>query len=102
MQTSLNLSLQPTETPYQETMKQLLSQHFESSPLTKLEVIYKALKFTIASEVEQYWTGREDPKSKPCTTIDMDNLQGICIYLVKQLQQPQLLIDCFILNEFIT
>lgn len=32
--------------------------------------------------------------------MDIDNLQGVCIWLVKQINEEHLLIDCMIIYEF--
>ena len=65
-------------------------------------MIYQALKFTLASEVDSFWEDTERFLKKAERTIDLDNLQGITIYIVSALRQPSLLIDCIITREFLS
>ena len=83
---------------YSLTKEQLKQCHYEQSPIAKLELIYKALKFTLAQEIDTFW--RNTNRIQPETNLDIDNLQGLCIYLIGQLQQPKLIVDCHIINDF--
>ena len=40
-------------------------------------MVYHALKYKLAEEVDTFWDGLDTPKN-----IDIDNLQGITIYIV--------------------
>ena len=68
--------------------------------MAKLELIYNALSERLPDDVDTFWEGCDRFKSSKERTIDIDNLQGLVIYLVWQLKQPKLLIDCFLINEF--
>ena len=75
---------------------------WEQSPIAKIDLIYQALKFTLASEVDGFWEDTERFLSKTERNIDIDNLQGITIYIVWALKNPSLLIDCEITSEFLS
>ena len=65
-------------------------------------MIYQALKFTLASEVDNFWEDTERFLSKAERNIDIDNLQGITIYIVSAIKDPSILIDCLITAEFLS
>ena len=64
--------------------------------------MYQALKFTLATEVDQFWDDTERFLSKAERNIDIDNLQGITIYIVWALKDPSILIDCLLTSEFLS
>ena len=65
-------------------------------------MIYHCLKFKVAEEVDSFWDGYDRFKSKSDRNIDIDNLQGITIYLVWAAQRPELIVDLFLVSEFIS
>ena len=65
-------------------------------------MVYQALKFTLATEVDQFWDDTERFLSKAERNIDIDNLQGITIYIVWALKDPSILIDCLLTSEFLS
>jgi len=75
---------------------------WEQSPIAKIDLVYQALKFTLASEVDAFWEDTERFLSRGERNIDIDNLQGIAIYIVWALKQPSILIDCLITSEFLS
>lgn len=68
---------------YTHTKEQLKQCHYEQSPIAKLELVYNALKFTLAQEIDTFWQNTN--RIQPDTNLDIDNLQGLCIYLIGQL-----------------
>ena len=56
----------------------------------------------MASEVDTFWEDTERFLSKAERNIDIDNLQGITIYIVSALKQPSILVDCLITSEFLS
>ena len=75
---------------------------WEQSPIAKIDLIYQALKFTLASEVDTFWEDTDRFLSKAERNIDIDNLQGITIYIVWALKNPSILIDCLLTTEFLS
>ena len=75
---------------------------WEQSPLAKIDIIYKALKFKVADEVDIFWEGSNRFNSAKERNIDIDNLKGITIYLVWAIQNPTILVDCFLTTEFLS
>ena len=65
-------------------------------------MIYQALKFKLAEEVDQFWEGTNRFLSTTERNIDMDNLQGITIYIVWALKDPTIVADLLITQEFLT
>ena len=88
--------------PYSDTIEQLRNLTWEQSPVAKIELIYQALKFKLAEEVDKFWDGTERFLSTQERNIDMDNLQGITIYIVWALKDPTILADLQITQEFLT
>ena len=70
--------------------------------MAKIELIYQALKFTLASEVDSFWEDTERFLSRGDRNIDIDNLQGLTIYIVWAMKQPSILIDCLITSQFLS
>ena len=64
--------------PYKYTINELQRLEWESSPLAKVDLVYNALKFKLAEEVDNFWEGYDSKQRQ----IDIDNLQGITIYIV--------------------
>ena len=75
---------------------------WEQSPIAKIDLIYQALKFTLASEVDSFWEDTERFLSTSERNIDIDNLQGLTIYIVWALKNPSILTDCLITSEFLS
>ena len=75
---------------------------WEQSPIAKVDLVYQALKFTLASEVDNFWEDTDRFLNKAERNIDIDNLQGITIYIVWALKHPAILIDCLLTTEFLS
>ena len=60
--------------PYEETIEHLKLLQWEQSPIAKIDLIYQALKFTLASEVDTFWENTDRFLSKAERNIDIDNL----------------------------
>ena len=75
---------------------------WEQSPIAKIDLIYQALKFTLAAEVDAFWECTDRFLSKAERNIDIDNLQGITIFIVWAAKNPSILIDCLITSEFLS
>ena len=90
------------EKPYKQTIDELQKLIWESSPLAKVELVYNALKYKLAEEVDIFWEGYEKFTKANERNIDMDNLQGITIYIVWALQRPTIIVDCFLTSEFLS
>lgn len=60
--------------PYSLTIEHLKTLQWEQSPIAKIDLIYQALKFTLASEVDNFWEDTERFLSKAERNIDIDNL----------------------------
>lgn len=88
--------------PYYLTIEELSKLTWESSPLAKVEMIYHALKYKLAEEVDLFWEGQDKLVSLSQRNIDIDNLQGITIYIVWALQKPTIIVDCFLTSEFLS
>jgi len=50
--------------------------------------------------VDSFWYKCERFSHAKDRTIDIDNLQGITIFLIWKLCDPTILIDCFLITEF--
>lgn len=90
------------EKPYKQTIDELQKLIWESSPLAKVELVYNALKYKLAEEVDIFWEGYDKFTKANERNIDMDNLQGITIYIVWALQRPTIIVDCFLTSEFLS
>lgn len=88
--------------PYCLTIAELAKLQWESSPLAKFDLVYNALKYKLAEEVDLFWEGYDKFHSGKQRIIDIDNLQGITIYIVWALQRPTIIVDCFIITEFLS
>ena len=75
---------------------------WEQSPIAKVDLVYQALKFTLASEVDNFWEDTDRFLKTADRNIDIDNLQGITIYIVWALKHPVILIDCLLTTEFLS
>ena len=82
--------------PYEGTIEQLKGLIWEQSPVGKVDLIYQALKFKLAEEVDKFWEGTNRFHSTAERNIDMDNLQGITIYIVWALKDPTIVADLLI------
>ena len=60
--------------PYEGTIEQLKELTWEQSPVGKVDLIYQALKFKLADEVDEFWKGTNRYLSTTERNIDMDNL----------------------------
>ena len=58
------------------------------------------MKFTLAQEVDDFWKGSGRFLKSSERNIDIDDLQGIVIYLVWALKDASLLIECTMIDEF--
>jgi len=76
------VSTREFDTPYKQTIEELQKLAWESSPLAKVDIVYNALKFKLAEEVDLFWEGCDKFMSANQRNIDIDNLQGITIYIV--------------------
>lgn len=65
-------------------------------------MIFNALRQTMPKEIELFWAGTNRMELAKDRQIDPDNLQAICIYIIGQMKQPTLLIECFIISEYLT
>lgn len=88
--------------PYKLTIEELQKLTWESSPLAKVELVYNALKYKLAEEVDLFWEGYDRFTSANQRNIDIDNLQGITIYIVWAMQKPTVIVDCFLTTEFLS
>ena len=70
--------------------------------MAKVEIIYQALKYTLAKEVDDFWKNSGRFLSTSERNVDIDDLQGIVIYLVWALKDPYLLIECMMTDEFLS
>ena len=68
--------------------------------MNKIELIYDALSAKIPEDVDTFWDKCDRFGNAKDRTIDIDNLQGITIFLIWKLCQPIILIDCFLITEF--
>lgn len=60
------------------------------------------MKYTLAAEVDEFWEDTERFLSKAERNIDIDNLQGITIYIVWAIKNSSILVDCMITTEFLS
>ena len=68
--------------------------------MAKLELAYQAIAVQLPLEVDEFYASIQKERSERERCIDIDNLQGIVIYLVWSLKDPKLITDCFLINEF--
>lgn len=68
--------------------------------MAKLELVYQSLAIQLPLEVDEFYANQSRMRSEKERCIDIDNLQGIVIYLVWCLREPKLITDCFLINEF--
>lgn len=103
---SRNLFDSPTYQPFEYTLVCLKEIQFVQSPLSKLEIICHAMRQQLASDIDNFWKGfKMKNASLPedgQMMIDIDNLQGLAIYLVWALNYPEILTECLITSEFIS
>ena len=52
--------------------------------------------------MDNFWEDTDRFLSKAERNIDIDNLQGITIYIVWALKHPAILIDCLLTTEFLS
>ena len=60
--------------PYCLTIAELAKLQWESSPLAKFDLVYNALKYKLAEEVDLFWEGYDKFHSGKQRIIDIDNL----------------------------
>lgn len=70
------------------------------SPMVKMDLLYWISTKIIPKEVGRFW--RKIPIPKNHLFIDADNLLGIFTYLVVRAQNPKLLVDVTLIEEFTT
>lgn len=68
--------------------------------MAKLELIYETLTVCLPMEVDLFWNARTKKRSEKECCLDIDNLQGIVIYLVLQMRKTSLITECFLIDEF--
>lgn len=86
--------------PYQYSIDNLMQITKFESPMCKLELIYLSCTQEISKQLEEYWHGYAWP-SKNFLLIDIDNLQGILIYIISRLHYPQIWSEILIMEEFL-
>lgn len=81
---------------YLKTIGELLSVQSQMSPSQKLETIYLALSQTLPREAEEF-----HHNAPVQVRVDIDNLQGLCIYFMQRMAEATFLVDCFLITEFL-
>jgi len=69
------------------------------SPMSKLEWIYNCCTRQVSKELDSCWKGYNIPTKK--LFIDPDNLQGIIIYVVSRLRNPQIITEIHFIKKFV-
>lgn len=110
---------------YDRTITNLNEVQWIQCPIQKLEHIYQTLKYDLASEIDEYYLSmnkkvqthfqsiaKNDRQlssfansvdiNKKERVIDIDNLQGICIYIVYAMKYAHIISEFFLINDFIS
>ena len=77
--------------PYSLAISNLKKLQTIKSPMAKLEWVYTCCTEDIKKEVSAFWNGYDI--SKDDLVIDADNLQGIIIYIISRLENPQIIAE---------
>lgn len=56
----------------------------------------------LPEEVDNFWEGTSRCDEAKDRNIDIDNLQAISIYIISQIKNPLILVECFIISEFVS
>ena len=99
---SETLDLYNPKAKYGLTMRKLEQVISEQSPLAKLEILYHTLKFVLPQEIDTFWEGTSRCDEAKDRNIDIDNLQAITIFIIFQMKNPQMLVECFLISEFVS
>ena len=67
--------------------------------MSKLEWIYQCCTTEVTKEITGFWKDHDIPQSM--LSIDTDNLQGIIIYIVSRLANPQIITEVNFIEKFI-
>ena len=60
------------------------------------------MKFVLPEEIDNFWEGTSRCDEAKDRNIDIDNLQAISIYIISQIRNPLMLVECFIISEFVS
>ena len=85
--------------PYHSSQENLLKMLKVESPMLKIELIYKGCTSSIQKDIEHFWKNYEINPSR--LIIDVDNLQGILIYIISRLKNPTLIADLHLIEDYI-
>ena len=69
--------------------------------MAKVNLIHQALKYTVASEVDEFWSESSRSISPSDKTVQTDDLRCIVIYLVWQLKDSKILTEFQLIDEFL-
>ena len=67
--------------------------------MSKLEWIYTCCTTEVTKEISAFWKDHDIPASM--LQVDTDNLQGIMIYIVSRLRNPQIITEVHFIEKFI-
>ena len=67
--------------------------------MSKLEWIYNCCTRQVSKEIDLFWKGYNIPTKK--LFVDPDNLQGIIIYIVSRLKNPQIITEIHFIKKFV-
>ena len=86
-------------TPYSMAITELQKLSCLESPMSKLEWIYNCCTRQVSKEIDLFWKGYDIPTKK--LFVDPDNLQGIIIYIVSRLKNPQIITEIHFIKKFV-
>ena len=96
-----SLNVKPAfQIEYTETRHKLSKISSLQSPVDKLALVHETLKITLPLEVEKYWKSCSELPAD--VILDIDNLQALCILLVWWSRFSNLLVECFLIGEFVS
>ena len=85
--------------PYSYAIADLQKLSCLQSPMSKLEWIYNCCTRQVSKEIDLFWKGYNIPTKK--LFVDPDNLQGIIIYIVSRLRNPQIITEVHFIRKFV-
>lgn len=85
--------------PYSLAISELQKLSCLESPMSKLEWIYNCCTRQVSKEIDLFWKGYNIPTKK--LFVDPDNLQGIIIYVVSRLRNPQIITEIHFIKKFV-
>ena len=85
--------------PYSLAIRELQKITCLQSPMSKLEWIYNCCTRQVSKEIDLFWKDYKIPTKK--LFVAPDDLQGIIIYIVSRLKNPQIITEIHFVQKFV-